>query len=58
MYKGRDMTALSMMGKTDWDKQELTYFHHALTQILPYLNEEGTTILREINAEMHNRSKL
>lgn len=58
MYVGRDMTELTMTEKTAWRDSELAYFHHALSQILPYLNTEGTTILREINEEITNRGGL
>ena len=55
MYTGRDMTELSMMAKADWNKDELTFFHHSLQQIAPYLNSEGVTIHREIIEEIQNR---
>ncbi|MDL4841873.1 hypothetical protein [Aquibacillus rhizosphaerae] len=58
MYNVRDMTELLMMGKDDWKSEELTHFHNSLTQIVPYLNQEGTTILREINQEITNRGGL
>ncbi|MEH7126399.1 hypothetical protein V7122_18000 [Bacillus sp. JJ1532] len=58
MYNGRDMTELSMMSKTDWEDQELTYFHHSFQQIVPYLNAEGQTIQREIMEEIQNRGGL
>jgi len=32
---------LSMISKKEWKDDELTYFHHSLQQITPYLNEEG-----------------
>ncbi|MCT2534377.1 hypothetical protein NC661_15025 [Aquibacillus koreensis] len=58
MYDGRDMTELLMLEKNDWDSGELEYFHHSLSQVVPYLNAEGTTILREINKEIQNRGGL
>ncbi|KAB2328524.1 hypothetical protein F7731_25205 [Cytobacillus depressus] len=58
MYNGRDMTELSMMAKTDWNNDELTYFHHSFQQIVPYLNAEGQTIQREIIEEIQNRGGL
>ncbi|MFC4025744.1 hypothetical protein [Oceanobacillus longus] len=51
----RDFTELSMMSKTIWQDNELQYFQHALSQILPYINSEGLTILHEINKEMYKR---
>ncbi|MFD1020601.1 cytosolic protein [Thalassobacillus hwangdonensis] len=58
MYVGRDMSELSMMSKNDWQDKELSYFHFALSQIAPYLNQEGTVILREINEEIEQRGGL
>ncbi|MFD2442421.1 hypothetical protein ACFSO7_00115 [Bacillus sp. CGMCC 1.16607] len=58
MYSGRDMTELSMMSKTDWDINELAYFHHSLQQVVPYLNSEGQTIHREIVKEIMRRGGL
>ncbi|MGD6800999.1 hypothetical protein [Rossellomorea aquimaris] len=58
MYVGRDMTELSMMPKTEWDKSELAFFHHSLQQMVPYLNSEGQTIHREIVEEIENRGGL
>ncbi|WP_186576709.1 hypothetical protein [Aquibacillus kalidii] len=55
MYTRRDMSALIMEEKSSWSKGELQYYHNALSQIAPYLNEEGTTILREINKEIIER---
>ncbi|MFD1040067.1 hypothetical protein ACFQ3N_16970 [Virgibacillus byunsanensis] len=51
----RDFTELSMTSKTEWNNEELHYFQHALSQLLPYVNSEGLTILQEINEEMKNR---
>ena len=58
MYVGRDMTELSMESKQDWQDRELGYFHYALSQTAPYLNQEGVTILREINNEIKRRGGL
>ena len=58
MYVGRDMTELTMISKTDWKDEELAFFHHSLQQIAPYLNEEGTTIHREIIKEIESRGGL
>ncbi|WHY78788.1 hypothetical protein QNH20_06460 [Neobacillus sp. WH10] len=55
MYGGRDMTELSMLAKSDWQDNELAFFHHSLQQIAPYLNSEGQTIHREIIEEIENR---
>ena len=55
MYNGRDMTELSMMAKSDWDSNELAFFHQSLQQIAPYLNSEGQTIHREIIEEIEHR---
>lgn len=58
MYVGRDMTELSMMSKTDWQNEELAFFHHSLQQMVPYLNSEGQTIHREIVKEIERRGGL
>ncbi|MGD6964101.1 hypothetical protein ACQCVB_18025 [Fictibacillus phosphorivorans] len=55
MYVGRDMTELSMTSKTDWKDAELAYFHHSLQQVAPYLNEERTSMHREIIKEIEAR---
>ncbi|HEY4550964.1 MAG TPA: hypothetical protein VIG98_11905 [Bacillus sp. (in: firmicutes)] len=57
MYDGRDMTELSMMSKTDWEENELNFYHHSFQQILPYLNAEGQTLYREVLEEKYNRRK-
>ncbi|MGO4889832.1 cytosolic protein [Anaerobacillus sp. MEB173] len=58
MYDGRDMTELSMMPKSEWSDKELSYFHHGLQQMTPYLNSEGVTIHREIIEEIEARGGL
>lgn len=58
MYNGRDMTKLSMMAKTDWENDELAFFHHSFQQIVPYLNAEGQAIQKEIVEEIQNRGGL
>lgn len=51
----RDFSELSMMSKMKWSDEELQYYQHALSQLLPYINAEGLSILHEINEELHNR---
>ncbi|WP_037986500.1 hypothetical protein [Thalassobacillus devorans] len=58
MYTGRDMSKLAMTPKQEWSGDELSYFHYSLSQMAPYLNQEGTTILREINEEIVSRGGL
>ncbi|EDL65136.1 hypothetical protein [Bacillus sp. SG-1] len=58
MYVGRDMTEISMIPKTEWDKSELAFFHHSLQQMVPYLNAEGQTIHRKIVEEIESRGGL
>ncbi|CAH0347631.1 hypothetical protein [Bacillus sp. CECT 9360] len=58
MYVGRDMTELSMVARSEWEESELAYFHHSLQQMVPYLNQEGQTIHREIVKEIENRGGL
>ncbi|WP_394549292.1 hypothetical protein [Priestia aryabhattai] len=58
MYRGRDMTNLSMISKKEWKDNELAYFHHSLQQITPYLNEEGQKIHRQIIEEIESRGGL
>lgn len=58
MYDGRDMTELSMIPKTEWQDNELAFFHHSLQQIMDYLNAEGRSIHNEIITEIENRGGL
>lgn len=58
MYSGRDMTELSMIPKTKWDNHELSFFHHSLQQMVPYLNQEGQSIHHEIIEEIERRGGL
>ncbi|WP_188456814.1 hypothetical protein [Virgibacillus oceani] len=55
MIQIRDFTELSMMSKRRWDDEELEYFQHALSQLLPYVNAEGLAILQGINEEIKER---
>ncbi|WP_170006515.1 hypothetical protein [Bacillus fonticola] len=55
MYVGRDFTELSMIQKSDWKDSELSYFHHSMQQMVPYLNVEGQHIHREVIAEIEIR---
>jgi hypothetical protein len=58
MYVGRDMTELSMLPKSEWKGSELAFFHHSLQQMVPYLNQEGQVIHREIIEEIEDRGGL
>ncbi|WP_187695475.1 hypothetical protein [Oceanobacillus piezotolerans] len=53
----RDFSELSMMSKTQWKEDELQYYQQALSQVLPYINAEGLSILHEINEELHQRNE-
>jgi len=55
MEKMRDFTELSMMSKTKWQDTELDFFQYSLSQVLPYINSQGLTMLHEINEEMYSR---
>lgn len=55
MYIGRDMTELSMLPKSKWNKNELFFFHYSLQQMVPYLNQEGQSIHQEIIEEIQRR---
>lgn len=55
MYVGRDFSELSMISKTEWKDSELAFFHHALQQVIHYLNVEGNTLHREIVKEIERR---
>ncbi|MGB7998756.1 MAG: hypothetical protein WCF60_01445 [Anaerobacillus sp.] len=58
MEQHRDMTELSMMSKEKWADNELSFFHHSLQQIAPYLNSEGVAVHREIMKEIEQRGGL
>jgi len=58
MYVGRDMTELSIIPKSEWEKSELAFFHHSLQQMAPYLNSEGVSIHCAIIEEIENRGGL
>lgn len=58
MYVGRDMTELSITPKNQWKDSELSFFHHSLQQMVPYLNVEGQTIHKEIVKEIQKRGGL
>ncbi|MCU9614644.1 hypothetical protein OEV98_13955 [Caldibacillus lycopersici] len=58
MYVGRDMTELTMLSMNEWRSSELAHFQHSFQQILPYLNQEGQTIYREIISEIESRGGL
>jgi hypothetical protein len=58
MYVGRDMTELSTISKSEWKDSELAYFHHSFQQIVPYLNEEGQQIHKQIIDEIERRGGL
>lgn len=55
MYAGRDMTELTMMAKTEWQDNELAFFHHSMQQVVPYLNAEGQSLHRQIIEEIERR---
>lgn len=58
MYVGRDMSELSMMSFTDWRDSELAHFQHSFQQIMPYLNQQGQSIYKEILKEIETRGGL
>lgn len=58
MYVGRDFSELTMISKKDWKDSELAFFHHAFQQIMPYLNQEGQMIFKEVIKEIEIRGGL
>ncbi|MBO8178626.1 MAG: hypothetical protein H0Z31_14435 [Bacillus sp. (in: Bacteria)] len=58
MYVGRDMAELSMTPYSEWKESELVFFHHSLQQMVPYLNQEGQQIHKNIVKEIERRGGL
>jgi len=58
MFVGRDMTELTMLPKSEWKESELSFYHHSLQQVVPYLNVEGQSIHRDIIQEIERRGGL
>lgn len=57
MYVGRDLLELSSIQTDVWSNQELHYYHEQMTQLAPYLNNEGVTIHQKIIHEMESRNQ-
>lgn len=58
MFVGRDMTELMMLPKSEWRESELSFYHHSMQQVVPYLNVEGQAIHRDIIKEIERRGGL
>ncbi|TSB45189.1 cytosolic protein [Alkalicoccobacillus porphyridii] len=58
MYVGRDMSELSQYSTEEWTDKELAFFHNGMTQVAPYLNQEGAAIHVQIIKEIEARGGL
>lgn len=58
MYIGRELSELTMTPIDHWQLNELTYFHHAMSELAAYLNVEGVSLHSKIIHELESRGPI
>lgn len=58
MYVGRPMEQLEDVPLSGWEMKELAYFHHIMSQLIPFLNQEGVAVHNGIIKEIERRGGL
>ncbi|MBO8173381.1 MAG: hypothetical protein H0Z33_16055 [Bacillaceae bacterium] len=58
MYVGRELEELEDVALSDWELKELAYYHHTMSQLVPFLNQEGVAFHNSIIKEIERRGGL
>ncbi|TCS92804.1 hypothetical protein [Hazenella coriacea] len=58
MYLGRDLSELNMTPIPDWAMEELSYHHYMMSQMSPFMNEQGVSLHRDVIKEIERRGGL
>ncbi|WP_059105826.1 hypothetical protein [Shouchella shacheensis] len=58
MYVGRSLDELEGVAPEDWSDKELAFFHHGMSQLTAYLNEQGNAKHNLIIKEIEERGGL
>jgi hypothetical protein len=58
MYYGRDFEELSMIPMSEWSMEELSYHHSVMSQLSPYMNQQGIEIHHQVIREIERRGGL
>ncbi|HBZ80697.1 MULTISPECIES: hypothetical protein [Brevibacillus] len=55
MYIGRDLSELTMVPLSQWEINELLYFHDTFSQLAAYLSAEGASLHVKVIRELESR---
>ncbi|MED1725467.1 hypothetical protein [Brevibacillus parabrevis] len=55
MYIGRDLSELTMVPPSQWEINELLYFHDTFSQLAAYLSAEGASLHVKVIRELESR---
>lgn len=58
MYEGRNMAELGKVPLSDWNLDELAFYHHVMSQLVHFLNHEGVAVHNDIIKEIERRGGL
>ncbi|WP_044641091.1 hypothetical protein [Risungbinella massiliensis] len=58
MYAGRNLDELKMTTLSEWNLEELSYHHYMMSQLAPYINQEGTSLHVDMIKEIEKRGGL
>ncbi|MCS1352031.1 hypothetical protein [Mechercharimyces sp. CAU 1602] len=58
MYVGRQLTELSDLPINQWKLEELAYYHTIISQLSPYINQEGISFHHRVVTEIERRGGL
>jgi hypothetical protein len=58
MYNGRDFEELSMIPLSKWSMEELSFHHYIMSQLSPYMNQQGIAAHHEVIREIERRGGL
>ncbi|MBD0382350.1 hypothetical protein ICC18_19725 [Paenibacillus sp. WST5] len=57
-YESRDIQVLSSIKPSEWTAIELKYHHKSMSELAPWLNEQGTYMHGQIIQEIERRGGL
>lgn len=58
LYLGRDLSELNITPLSNWEMEELSYHHYMMSQMSPLMNQQGSSLHKDIIKEIERRGGL
>lgn len=58
LYQGRHIDELRMVPLSEWSLEELSYHHFMMSQMSPWMNQQGVSFHHQLIGEIERRGNI